>query len=325
MIIDTHVHYNIEPLFSNDEWLKVPDEETNTHDSTIIEKYGVLKTKDDGWYYPRQVWKDHWKKAQDNGIKKSIVVGTDYNSNYIAAMVAKSDEHLFASAGEHPTYITEQIEGWLLENKTASEIEGWLTNMEEFEYFVDNSKLVAIGEVGLDYFHMPKDVSTHAVIKELQKKSFSQYILLAHQKNLPLIIHIRDRETPEEPTDGNAYWDALKILKEHDVGNFTLHCVSGPLSYVKAAIEMGGYMGFDGNISYPNAHHIRNIFQLVPEDRRLVETDAPYLPPQGYRGKICEPWMLSKTVEYIEAEFKVDKSSFAQNAKRLFKLDEYKS
>lgn len=320
MIIDTHVHYNLEPLFSNNVWEKVPEEDTNTHDSTVIEKYGVLRTKEDGWYFAKQVWQEHWAKAQSEGITKSIVVGTDYHSNHLASIIAKKEPNLFISAGEHPMHVTEDSETWLKDNHSVTEIEEWLTDLEEFELVLDTSKLVAIGEVGLDYFHMPEDQSIHNKVKEFQKKVFIVYIKLAQKLDVPLIIHVRDREVVEEPKDGNAYWDALKILQENNVTKFTLHCVSGPLSYVKAAIEMGGYMGFDGNISYPNAQHIREIFKLVPEDRRLVETDAPFLPPQGFRGQICEPWMLAKTVEYIEQEFKVERESFAVNAERLFNL-----
>lgn len=90
---------------------------------------------------------------------------------------------------------------------------------------------------------------------------------------------------------------------------------------MKVAVEMGGYMGFDGNITYPNAKHIRDIFNIVPAERRLLETDAPYLPPQEFRGQLCEPWMMSKTADFVEKELKADRESFAENAQRLFSLD----
>lgn len=320
MIIDTHVHYNLEPLFSNNNWSKISEEEKKQGKLELLKGHDILSMNQDEWLYPNQSWLLHWQKAQEANILKSIIVGTDESSNNLALIISQKQENLFAAVGMHPTHITQKIEDWVKEKYSLEEIESWLIDQEEFPYLLTKKRVVAVGEVGLDYFHLPENKELVPLVKKLQKKAFSLYIEASQKNNLPLIIHVRDKEMPEEVTEGNAYWDALKILQKHDVKQFTLHCVSGPLSYVKAAVEIGGYMGFDGNITYPNAQHIRDIFSIVPEDRRLVETDAPFLPPQEFRGKICEPWMLSKTVEYIERELKVDKNTFAQNAERLFKL-----
>lgn len=289
MLIDTHTHYNLEPFFD--------------------------LTQRDGW-------KQHWNKAQEAGVQKSIVVGTELISSTIATQIAHEDGGLFASVGIHPN---EFHENFL--NAQSHKISSYESLFEDLEadliqlaVLITTQKATAIGETGLDYFRLPKNGEERDVVISLQKQALEKHILMALRANLPLILHVRDQEIPDEKTEGNAYWDALSILQKQDVKRFTLHCVSGPLSYVQAAIELGGYMGFDGNITYPNAQHIREIFSIVPEDRRLVETDAPFLPPQEFRGKTCEPWMLKKTVEYIETHLHADPESFAKNAQKLFNI-----
>jgi TatD DNase family protein len=268
MIIDTHVHYNLEPL----------DKE----------------------------WNSHWMKARELGVTKSIVVGTESGSNQLALEIAEQESGLFVAVGFHP-HIYSEIQ--------QSEVEN---DLHQIEIMAMNKKVVAVGETGLDYYRLPSDHQKKESIIQLQKSAFEKQIDIAKKQQLPLILHVRDKETPEEVVEGNAYWDALTIMQKNDVKAFTLHCASGPLSYIKAAVEMGGYIGFDGNITYPNAQAIRDIFKSVPADRRLVETDAPFLPPQEFRGKICEPWMITKTVEYLKRELGAEPSSFAENAERLF-------
>lgn len=277
MIIDTHCHYNLEPIYEN--------------------------------------WKLGWQEAKKHDVIKGIVVGTDIDSSRMAQEIIESEPSLFATVGIHPSNFLKvnlSHSPDQLEDDTRSDGERLSLTLTK--------KTVAIGETGLDYFRLPANIDHRKVIKHLQKKSFISQIHLAKENGLPLIVHVRDREITDSPTEGNAYWDALKILQDNNVTNFVLHCASGPLQYIKAAVEMGGYMGFDGNITYPNADAIRNIFKAVPADRRVVETDAPYLPPQEYRGQVCEPWMIEKTVEYIEKEFSVERQSFVENAERLFKI-----
>lgn len=78
-----------------------------------------------------------------------------------------------------------------------------------------------------------------------------------------------------------------------------MHCVSGSPEYVQAMLDLGAYIGFDGNLTYPKADSLRELLQLVPRDRLLIETDAPYLPPQPYRGQTCEPWMIVETAKWL--------------------------
>lgn len=311
MIIDTHCHYNLEPLFTENGKTEIPvhGKEYTGHVLQLDSEGKVRAT-----IY--ESWKDHWEKAQENGVGKAIVVGTEFRSSAMAQTIALNDRDLFASIGVHPN---EAYSDFYFSH-SIGEIEDIDNNEYDQLSLLGYEKIVAIGETGLDYFHLPSDHKHQQIAKILQKKSFISQIQLAKDYKLPLIVHVRDKEVVDQPKEGNAYWDALQILQEHDVKDFVLHCASGPLSYIKQAIEMGGYMGFDGNITYPNAQHVRDIFTIVPEDRRMVETDAPYLPPQSHRGKICEPWMIAETVQYIEENLKVDPTSFYENSVRLFKF-----
>jgi|SRR5579859_1742331 len=261
MITDTHCHYNLEPFFS--------------------------PTDNDSW-------KKHWQKAQENGVKKSIVVGTDFLSSNIAIQIAESDPNLSAAIGLHPTEIEKSFQ----------------TNFEKLSLLLPNPKIVAIGETGLDYFHFADDSQKEIAIKT-QQAIFRAHIQLAKKHKLHLIIHVRDKNE-------QAYWDVLKILKDEKyTGTFILHCISGPIEYVRQAVEMGAYIGMAGNITYKNAEHLRDLVKSVPQDRLLLETDAPFLPPQAFRGQTCEPWMISQTAEFVEKELHIPLEHIFQNSLRL--------
>lgn len=301
MIIDTHVHYNLEPLYSGQEF----------------DQANKMSTKS------TQIWRRHWEKAQQNGVSHSIVIGTNVMTSVTATQIAGSEKNIFASVGIHPSECVQNYYDALASNVALFDtlFDDIDLDVSQIEHLANEKKVVAIGEVGLDYYRLPKDLRAQKIIVELQKHAFERQLSLAKKHHLPVVIHVRDQEVIIEPKPGNAYWDALSILQSHNVQQFTLHCVSGPIVYVQAAIEMGGYMGFDGNLTYKNAQAIRDIFAIVPEHRRLVETDAPYLPPQEFRGKVCEPWMISKTVEYIEKELKFDPDRLIENSKKLFQFD----
>jgi TatD DNase family protein len=264
MIIDTHVHYNLEPFFLG--------------------------------------WQEHWQKAQEHGVEKSIVVGTDLETSQRALQIAQTEKNLFAAVGIHP--------GEIMQDKVFEKSFAELSDKI-------NEKVVAIGETGLDYFHLENDAQKTALIAA-QQNHFRAHIRLAKNTHLPLIIHVRDREE-------TAYWDVLRILEEENFsGKYILHCVSGPLPYIKKALKMGAFCSIAGNITYKNAQHIREIVDTIPADRLLLETDAPFLPPQEFRGKPCEPWMISLTAAYVEKELRVDLAQVAENAQLfLKKLNEY--
>jgi TatD DNase family protein len=279
MIIDTHCHYNLEPLFSNEE--------------------GISQ------------WQTHWQKAQENTVQKSIVVGTDSESNTRSLLISAKETDLFSAIGYHPEEYHHAVENGLQDIKLIDERIS--DNIAELESSM-NSKVVAIGETGLDYFRLPADQSLTKLIKETQQRAFQKHVELAQRQKLPLIIHVRDQKE-------DAYWDVLKILQATQYTQpFVLHCISGPMEYVSQAVQMGAYVGIAGNVTYKKSDHIRQLVQAVPQDRLLLETDSPFLPPQQFRGQMCEPWMIRLTAEFLTTELNIQADQLSQNAQELFKF-----
>lgn len=263
MIIDTHAHYNLSPILKN--------------------------------------WQQHWRKAQDNGVASTIVVGANLETSQIALEIATKDKNLFASVGVHPDDIAE-LDINFLENLVKSEISN---NKKITKKEKRSRKIIAIGEIGLDYFRVKNgDQKT----KQKQKNGFIKQINLANKLNLPIIIHIRD-----------AYDDAWEIIKNNPPkNNFVLHCFSGTPKYIEKMIKLGAYFGIDGNITYKNATDLRALLRPIPKNKIIIETDAPYLPPIPHRGKLCEPWMINLTANYLEENFKISKKQLLINSQTIF-------
>jgi TatD DNase family protein len=255
----------------------------------------------------------YWQNAQEHGVTKSMVVGTDFHSSTLAAEIAEKTENLFAAIGVHPGVYQESIEKTESKLHLDDLISDIQTDEEELKLLWNPSAVKAIGETGLDYFHISDGPQRDLVI-QAQQLALKMHLKLAEELHLPILIHVRDKSE-------QAYWDVLKILREYELPqHFVLHCVSGPISYVQQAVEMGGYIGVAGNVTYKNAEHIRDLVRSVPKDRILLETDAPYLPPQEFRGKTCEPWMISKTAEFVEKELGQDLEQIYQNTLQFFSL-----
>lgn len=248
-MIDTHAHYNLDPL------------------------------------YP--TWETYWEEAQRTGITTSIVVGTDEQSNNRAIELAKYNSHFFAAVGIHPEGAEHK------ENNT-------LQCMKVDRLLSSSSRIVAIGECGLDYYRLSPSQENERH-KEHQKDLFIQQIELAQHHNLPLMIHCRD-----------AYDDMLTILRKHKP-RFVLHCMSGDLAYLQEALALGGYISFAGNITYPKATVIQELAQHTPLDRILLETDAPYLAPQTHRGEICHPAYIANTYAYTAQLLKITSQKLVQH------------
>ncbi len=251
-------------------------------------------------------WRSHWQAAQTKGIHHSVVIGTSVSASQRAIEIASDEPELWAAVGIHPEVYQSLIE----DPESVSADDHDFTVLTQL---ATAPKVVAIGECGLDYFRLPDDEGMAMTIKARQQAGFIQHIKLADQLELPMVIHVRD-------TGDSAYWQVLRLLKEHKHSEvpFVLHCISGPLDYVKAALEMGAYIGVAGNVTYKNADHIRSLVKTTPADRLLLETDAPFLPPVPHRGKPCEPWMVSLTAEFLHQELGIDPTQLTENAKKVF-------
>lgn len=286
LIIDTHCHYNLEPLYSGQAFcFKIKDEDP-------------ILTKN---------WHDHWQKAQEKDIIKSIVVGPGIKSSQKAIEIAEAEKNLYAGIGIHP--------------ERANKIDDIDEALEQLSKLAKHQKVVAIGETGLDCFYLNSE-NTQEVLetKEKQKKLFIGQINLANQLNLPLILHVRDKT--EE-----AYLETLEIIEQYWQFNNSLifHCVSGPLNYIQKALKMkNSYFGFDGNLTFKKAQDIRDIFSLVQKTdskKILLETDSPYLAPEPHRGQICEPYMIVETARYAQDELGADLGEIYQNSLNAFNIN----
>lgn len=171
----------------------------------------------------------------------------------------------------------------------------------------NDGKVVGFGEIGLDYYY---DLSE----REVQKSAFAKQIELAHQANLPVILHVRD-----------AYEDTRKILfdmRNYIQNGLLLHCYSGSSEYVKIFDKLDAYYAFGGAITFKNAKHNLESLAVVPKDRLLLETDCPYMTPVPFRGKANEPKYVALVAQKAAAVLGVSVEEIenitTKNAKRLF-------
>jgi len=229
-------------------------------------------------------------RAKDNGIEYIINIGSSLENSAASVELAKNHACVYAAVGVHP------------HDADRFDPDG----LEKLETLARHDKVVAIGEIGLDYF---KNFSK----AENQKPLFKKLIGLSKDLGLPLVIHSRQAEE-----------DILKILKEEEITRAVVHCFSGGENFLKDCLDMGFFISFTCNITYKKADTIRRAAELAPLERILLETDAPYLSPEGMRGKRNEPVNVLFVAEKI-AELKMISSEevarvTTENAKNFFKL-----
>ncbi|MDY5441599.1 MAG: TatD family hydrolase [Candidatus Enteromonas sp.] len=230
-------------------------------------------------------------RAKQEGTDLLFCAGFDLESSIQAVNYAEKHDEVYAFVGFHP------------ENLEGIDEEG----LKKIEALASSPKVIAIGEVGLDY-HWFKDPKDH----ENQKKWFIAQIELANKLGLPVCIHARD-----------AYGDLLELLTEHPIQNGgVLHCYSGSYEMMERFAKLGMYFGFDGPVTYKNAVEPKKCATLCPIDRILIETDSPYLTPVPYRGKPNEPSYLRFIASQIAALRQMGEREFAEaldaNVERLF-------
>ena len=196
-------------------------------------------------------------RAEGSGVSAIIDVGESLATSLRCIVHAERYKNIFASVGIHPHHAAR-----------ASEAE-----MEEIARRADDPAVVAIGETGLDYYR-------GRASRELQVELFRRLLQIAIEKMLPVIVHCRE-----------AYADVIALLREADGegAQGVLHCFSGSSGDADALVEMGYYISVGGPLTYPGNASLRSTVQHLPLERILVETDCPYLPPQGHRGKRNEP------------------------------------
>ena len=248
------------------------------------------------------------KGAFQAGVTKIINVGTKIDSSEKAVELAQKYENLYAIVGVHPHH-SDKITS---DNKKGD----WTTNLESL---AKKPKVVAIGEIGIDYYRYK---SNDIVDPKIQKEVFIRQIELAHKLKLPLQIHNRHA--------GNDILDILSNHKQYLMappGMF--HCMSGDLQFLKKVLNLGFYVGFDGNITYRGIApgeiiELKELVEYAPLDRIVTETDSPFLAPEPMRGKRNKPEYViitAKLIATIKALFfeKIEAET-TRNAIKLFNL-----
>ena len=220
------------------------------------------------------------KNALENGVKRIVTISTNLNKIDKIIEISKNYEEVYHTVGVHPNEV--------LKDKNNSNYE-MILNLSK------NEKCVGIGECGLDYHY-----GNHS--KAEQKASFITQINVSRATNLPLIIHARDADK-----------DMINILEnEYKNGPFKaiLHCFSSGKDLALCGINLGFYVSFSGIVTFKSAKLIQEIATLIPDDKILVETDAPYLSPTPLRGSVNEPKNCSITAKYLADIRKCEFSTF---------------
>jgi TatD DNase family protein len=213
------------------------------------------------------------KAARRAGVERLVCAGIDPRTSRRSIEIAQSLPEVFATAGMHP--------------HTASELddEGW----EQIREMVSMPRVVAVGECGLDFYRMRSP-------REDQERVFGLHISLSREIELPLVVHIR-----------NAWPAALKLLDEGSAERVVLHCFSGDASIANECATRGWFLSFAGNLTYPKNEELRESAAVTPLGQLLVETDSPFLAPQGLRGRDNSP---ANVVEVIREIAKVRGTTF---------------
>ncbi|UCD36588.1 MAG: TatD family hydrolase, partial [Nitrospiraceae bacterium] len=210
--------------------------------------------------------RDVIKRASEARVKYIINPGSDRDGNIRSLQISADYPEVYSAVGIHPH------DAKTLDEGLYAELAEWARE----------PKVVAVGEIGLDYhyLHSPKGV---------QIEAFRRQVSLAKDLGLPVIVHSREAKN-----------DTLRILREEETDHLgVMHCFSGDIDMAKKAMEMGFYISLAGPVTYKNAKHLREVAKIIPDEFLLLETDAPYLSPVPLRGKRNEPSYLKHTAWVI--------------------------
>ena len=257
------------------------------------------------------------KRAAAAGVTRIITIGTTVASSRQAVRLAAKYPGVYATVGVHPTHAAEVSENFI----------------DELRELAAQPKVVAVGEIGLDYFHLPsqgekEDViqttyralsagSVELLLRDQSEKAsqavvFQEQLELAESLDLPVVVHQRD-----------SLDDTLAIIREFPV-SAVFHCFNGNPAQAVDLVQQGYYISFTGIVTFKKATEVRAAASAVSIDRLMVETDAPYLAPVPFRGKRCEPAYVRETAQAIAeirgSTFKTLAEATTRNACRFFRL-----
>lgn len=230
------------------------------------------------------------ERARQEGVGLIINAGTGEQSSRSSVNLAEKHPDIYAAVGVHPHYaarITPRA-------------------MEKMAALAGHPRVVAVGETGLDFF---RNLSPAAV----QERVFREHLRLAAALSKPVIVHTRE-----------AYADTLRVLREETLPARpgVMHCFAGNAAQAAAFLDLGFYLSLAGPVTYPASHGLRSLLEIIPAERLLLETDAPYLSPQPYRGRRNEPAYIIATYRRVSVALGLDPAALAEqvwrNALRLF-------
>jgi len=256
------------------------------------------------------------KKCDQKGMILNAV-STQQTTSAKAVEFAQKFKNIYATVGLHPVHL---FPTFVDEKESAFTSRQETFDYEYYKNLASNKKVVGIGECGLELFHLPEGFTREEVL-EKQKQTFLAQYKLAQELNLALVIHVRD-----------AHKEMIELLKTlPNPIRGVVHCYTSNWSDAQEYLKLGLHLGFTGVITFPPKKSnpqiqldLIEVVKNVPLDRMVVETDSPYLAPNSYRGKRCEPWMVYEVAQKI-AEIKnmgpeeVDRIT-SENAVRLFNL-----
>ena len=237
------------------------------------------------------------EKIKASGVERLISAGYSLEGSKKAVELAEKYDFIYSTCGISPNDIPQ------------TEEELWKNICEIEDLVINNLKVVAIGEIGLDYY-WEKDVER----RELQKKAFIEQIKLANKLRLPIVIHTRE-----------AVMDTLQILKENNVmKKGVFHCCPLNRELVKEALKLDFYISFAGPITFKNSKNANEIIEMLPNEKILIETDSPYLSPEPFRGRRNDSSNVRYVAQKIADVKKMPLEQVAnmtyENANRIFGL-----
>ncbi|MDD4476839.1 MAG: TatD family hydrolase [Patescibacteria group bacterium] len=251
-------------------------------------------------------------------IKKDVVlnvVGSQKDTSERAIKYAEKYDNIYATVGLHPIHLfSTEVDEEEIKFKTREEN----FNYEFYKNLAWHPKTIGIGECGLELYHLPEGIDKKSYLNR-QKEVFIAQYRLAKETNLPIVIHTRD-----------AHPEMIELLNSfNEKINGVVHCYTGNWEYAQKYLALGLNIGFTGVITFPPKKlepqtqiDLLEVVKKCPLDKILIETDAPYLAPQIYRGKKCEPWMVEEVAKKIAEIKEMNVAEISEktynNAKKLF-------
>lgn len=227
----------------------------------------------------------------NEGGKELLIIGCDYDEIKSTLDIVKTNNDFFCALGIHPEFA---------QNYDEKKLTDYINQAKD--------KIKAIGEIGLDYYYEKDNC-------QLQKNVFEHQLKLAKRLELPVIVHCRD-----------AYGDCLEILRKNAPYKMSgiMHCFSGSLEFANEVIKLGFYISFSGSLTFKNAKNLQSVAKQIPLEKILVETDSPYLSPEGKRGKRNEPANVKEVIKKLSEIKNIDyfelEKILENNSKKILNL-----